>query len=84
MKVIDFTSKKDDRDNGLHDTILESLDELKERLEADGEKADAMVCFLKTSQSQYYNSVVVHYGDLVEMIGLVDVMKLALIDAIHE
>lgn len=84
MKIIDFDSKKQNRDNQIHDSIMEAFDYIKEKLDEDGDKAEAMVCFMKTSEGQYLNSVVVNYGDLVEMIGLVDIMKLTLIDAVGE
>jgi len=84
MKVIDFTSKKKNKDNELHESILESFDFIKEKLEEDEDKAEAMVCFMKTSDGQYLNSVIVNYGDLVEIIGLVDIMKTTLIDAVGE
>lgn len=84
MKIIDFTSKKESRDNGLHDSILEAFEDIKTRLEEHDEKAEAMVCFIKSNSNQYYTSMVVNYGDIVEMIGLIDIMKTTLIDAIGD
>jgi len=84
MKIIDFESKKNTKDNGNHDSILDAFEQVKQTLEDNEERAEAMVCFIKTNENQYYNSVVVNYGDLLEMIGLVDVMKLTLIDAVGD
>lgn len=84
MKIIDFTSKKESRDNGLHDAILEAFEDIKARLEENEEKAEAMVCFMKTNTDQYYNSVIVNYSDIVEMVGLIDIMKTSLVDAIGD
>jgi len=84
MKVIDFESKKQGKDSKLHDDIIHALEEIKAKLEQDEDKAEAMVCFMKTSDGQYYNSVVVNYADIVEMVGLIDILKGTLVDAIGD
>lgn len=84
MKVIDFESKRQGKDNKLHDDIIHALQEIKAKLEQDKDKAEAMVCFMKTSDGKYYNSVVVNYADIVEMVGLIDILKGTLVDAIGD
>lgn len=84
MKIIDFDKKRQAKDNGLHDSIIDAFSEIKKTLEENEEKAEAMVCFIKGNQGQYYNSVIMQYSDIVEMIGLIDVMKLALADSIGD
>ena len=84
MKIIDFDSKKQKKDNGLHDSIIDAFGEVEDTLKENEEKAEAMVCFIKGSEGQYYNSVIMNYSDIIEMIGLIDVMKTTLIDSIGE
>ena len=84
MKVINFEDKKKNTEAKLHDSILDAFEEMKTTLEKSEEKAEAMMCFLKSDKGQYYTSVVVEYQDVMEMIGFIDVMKTSLHDALGE
>lgn len=84
MKVINFEDKKKNTEAKLHDSILNAFDEMKSTLETNGEKAEAMICFLKSDAGQYYTSVVVGYQDVMEMIGFIDVMKTSMHDALGD
>jgi len=84
MKVVNLDDKKRKNDAKLHDSILDAFDEMEKTLEESGEKAEGMVCFLKSDNGQYYTSVVVGYQDVMEMIGFIDVMKTSLHDALGD
>lgn len=84
MKVISFEDKKKNTEAKLHDSILDAFDEMKRVLDTNEEKAEAMICFLRSDSGQYYTSVVVEYQDVMEMIGFIDVMKTSLHDALGD
>lgn len=84
MKVLNFEDKKKTKDAKLHDSIIDAFKEMEETLEANDEKADAMISFVRSDTGQYYTSVVVNYEDVLEMIGFIDVMKTSLHDALGD
>lgn len=84
MKVVNLEDKKRKDDAKLHDSILDAFTEVEKTLENNGEKAEAMISFVKSDSGQYYTSVVVNYDDVLEMIGFVDVMKTSLHDALGD
>jgi len=84
MKVVNLEEKKKAQGSEMHDSILDAFDEIKKKLEDNEEKAEAMVCFLKSDNNQYYTSVVVNYQDVMELIGFIDVMKTSMHDAIGD
>ena len=84
MKVLNFEDKRKTKDAKLHESILDAFKEMESTLGTNGEKAEAMICFLKSDSGQYYTSVVVEYQDVMEMIGFIDVMKTSLHDALGD